>query len=309
MTEPFDLQRFAQMIGESPERIPASAQALLSEYALHYEIITGSERENCFLDALHKMQADLRVSGKHRQGDWEQGWSENLERFIESEGDPTALTPRYLQSHQIDRCQGNYIRSDIPYFQVKFYDVFRRFVFESYLSESRSVYEFGCGTGYNLTILAQLFPDKNLIGLDWAQASVRLINEIAKTHNYRLSGQAFDMFAPNPDLVCDQETAVITFNSMEQLGTNFKTFVDYLRQQKPQICVHAEPLLELYDESQLFDYLGASYHRYRGYLEGFVPYMQSLAEAGEIEIIKLQRIPFGNQFHEGYSLLVWKPIA
>lgn len=307
MDESFDLFKFAQLVGEDPEKIPISAQDLLKSYQLSYQTLNRSARESCFLETLLKLDEPLTVSGEHRLGDWEQGWHENLERFLASGGDPESLIPRYHHQQQIDRCQGEYIRSEIPYFQVKFYDLFRHYIFDAFLTESSSVYEFGCGTGYNLAILAQMFPDKQLMGFDWAEASVQLVNEIAKAQKYQLSGQRFDMFSPPPTLSFDPGTAVITFNAMEQLGKNFKPFVDFLCQQDLEICVHSEPLLELYDETQFFDYLGARYHRARGYLEGFVPYMRDLERSGQIDILKLQRIPFGNQFHEGYSLLVWKP--
>ena len=307
MPELFDVNTFAKLVGEQPDTLPVSVLDLLKNYQLQYQILEDSSREKCFKEVLQKMESPLSISGEHRHGDWERGWQENLERFLDSGGDPESLIPKYHHPQQIDRCLGHYICSEVPFFQVKFYDVFRHFIFHRYLTNYSSVYEFGCGTGYNLAILAQMFPDKRLMGFDWAESSVKLVDAIAKAQNYSLSGQRFDMFSPQSNAEINAQTAVMTFNSMEQLGANFMPFVDFLCEKEPGICVPSEPLFELYDEEQLFDYVGARYHQARGYLEGFVPYMQDLQKAGKIEIIKLQRIPFGNQFHEGYSLLVWKP--
>jgi hypothetical protein len=309
MSIPFDQNYFARLIGESPAALPEPVLELLQQYALHFTPLAGEAREACFLEVLKKMEAPLTVSGAHRLQDWETGWSENLKRFEESGGDPESLVPRYLQPDQIDRCLGDFIRSEIPYFQVRFYDIFRHYLYYRYLQRVSHVYEFGCGTGYNLTILSRLFPDKQIRGFDWAEASVRLVNAIGSMCQLNLSGTRFDMFHPDPHLQIPSDTAVITFNAMEQLGKNFQPFIDYLCTQKFELAVHAEPLLELYDQNHLFDYLAARYHRVRGYLEGFVPYMQHLEQQGRIQILKLQRIPFGNQFHEGYSLLIWKPVA
>lgn len=305
---PFDLERFAELVGEAPETLPTSVRDLLDDYELEYRVLDQAEREACFLQVLRQLESEnLTVSGAHRLGDWERGWSENLERFHASGGQPEALVPGYHHAAQIDRCQGQYICSENPYFQVRFYDAFRHYLFHKYVADCAQVYEFGCGTGYNLLILASLFPEKTLKGFDWAEASVDLVNEIAATQQLKLSGQRFDMFHPDPDVNIGRDTAVMTFNSLEQLGTGHRAFIDFLRGQQPRLCIHAEPLLELYDPEQFFDALAIRYHRARGYLEGMVSYLQELAAVGEIEILKLQRIALGNQFHEGYSLCIWRP--
>ncbi len=73
--------------------------------------------------------------------------------------------------------------------------------------------------------------------------------------------------------------------------------------------MHAEPLAELYDENSLIDCLALKYHRARGYLNGFLTRLTELAEEGRIEIIVKKRVPFGSHFHEGYSIVVWRPVA
>lgn len=308
MSQPFDSNFFAHLIGEAEATLSPELKAQIRERALSFHTLSGSEREACMLKVLTQMdQKQMTVSGAHRLSDWERGWTENLEQFLQSGGNPESLVPRYHQPDQIDRCQGEYIRSDVPYFQVRFYELFRHYVFQTWFVQVPEIWEFGCGTGYNLTLLARMFPDKKLKGLDWAQASVDLVRAIADAQGFLLSSTRFDMFYPDKSLNIPPGSAVMTFNAMEQLGKNFQAFVDYLCQQPISLAVHSEPLLELYDQSNLFDYLAVRYHRKRGYLEGFVPYMQQLHARNQIELLHLQRIPFGNQFHEGYSLLIWKP--
>ncbi|MGV3523535.1 MAG: hypothetical protein ACO1RX_04885 [Candidatus Sericytochromatia bacterium] len=306
-TQPFDLACFSELVGTAPATIPASAQKLLQDYALSYRALTAAESAAAHAQVLERMATGhMAVSGAHRHGDWERGWSENLEAFRAGGHDPEVLVPKYLQPDQIDRLNGAYIRSETPYFQVRVYDIFRHYLFQTYLSSATAVYEFGCGTGYNLHILAGLLPEMPLWGLDWAEASVQLIQEMAQNGHPQLQAQRFDMFHPE-GLELQAGAAVLTLNAMEQLGGNFQPFVDYLLAQHPAIGVHAEPLLELYDPADPFDDIARRYHEQRGYLTGFVPHMQALAAAGQIEILKLQRVRLGNQFHEGYSLLIWKP--
>ena len=96
--------------------------------------------------------------------------------------------------------------------------------------------------------------------------------------------------------------------ALEQVGPRHDRFVEFLLQKKPGICVNMEPLLELYDETNLVDYLAARYHRKRGYLEGFLTALRTLADKGHIEILDVRRFFFGSLYHEGYSYVAWRPL-
>jgi hypothetical protein len=68
-----------------------------------------------------------------------------------------------------------------------------------------------------------------------------------------------------------------------------------------------EPLVELYDEQRLVDYLAIKFHRKRGYLEGFLTSLRKLQAEGRIEILEQRRFYFGSIYHEGYSYVAWRP--
>ena len=99
----------------------------------------------------------------------------------------------------------------------------------------------------------------------------------------------------------------VTVLAMEQLGRSWGPFLDYLLAKRPSVCVHLEPLFELYDSNNLLDWLAMSYHRKRGYLEGFLPAVRKLETEGRADIIDVRRLYFGSFMHEGYSVLVWRP--
>lgn len=95
--------------------------------------------------------------------------------------------------------------------------------------------------------------------------------------------------------------AVVTFHALEQLGKNFRPFLNFLLEAKPKVIIHVEPLIELYEDN-LLDYLAVQYHRKRGYLEG---YLEAVINSGA-EILELKRNHFGSLYHDAYSVLVWK---
>ena len=151
--------------------------------------------------------------------------------------------------------------------------------------QNMPVYEFGCGNGHNRTSDGK--------GFDWSATAIQ------KLRAKGIQAEVFDMFAPTP---MEIPGAAVTFHAMEQLGKNFRPFLDFLLKSKPQIVIHVEPLIELYEDN-LLDYLAVQYHRKRGYLEG---YLEAVIDSGS-EIIELKRNHFGSFYHDAYSVLVWKP--
>jgi hypothetical protein len=93
---------------------------------------------------------------------------------------------------------------------------------------------------------------------------------------------------------------------MEQLGSNFEPFLQYLLSNPVSLCLHLETIKELYDDRYLTDYLALKFDSKRGYLSGFLPRLQELEREGRVEILRAQRIFFGSLYHDSYSLIVWK---
>ena len=185
----------------------------------------------------------------------------------------------------------------------------RQILFNKYLSEATSVVEFGCGTGTSLLLLSEMFPDKPLVGCDWAASSQRLLEAIARKTGKKIAGINFDMFHPRDDVPFADGCAVITMAAMEQLGTRYEAFLNYIIAKRPAVCLHLEPLIELYDENELFDYVAMRYHQKRGYLNGFLTSLRGLEAAGKVSVIDVRRLSFGSFHHEGYSVVAWRPLV
>ncbi|MCU0666056.1 MAG: class I SAM-dependent methyltransferase [Candidatus Omnitrophica bacterium] len=298
---------FADSLGTTSEDISRKCGHIINGVDFDYEIIDGDSRDHVILEVLMKIEADRQTIGaKERQETWNNGWGENLKDFIDSGYDLKMLVPRFIKPNKIMRYKQNYIRSVNKDFEFNYYNVFREWIFMTYFKDFRNIYEFGCGTGFNLVALSKLYPDKNLYGTDFVQSSVDLVNKIGQAHNLRLKGNIFDMINPTESFKIQENSLIFTIGSIEQLAGKFEDFLQYLLRNRPGLCVHSEPIIELYDNDNLLDYLAVKFHQKRGYTQGFLSRLQELEKEGRIEIIKVKRLFFGNLFMDGYNLLVWR---
>jgi len=303
------VEDFAKSFGTSVDTFSTSCRLLISECNFNYRDIEGHELSELILRILKRIDEDQQIiASKERQAVWEKGWQENLDEFIASNFDENKLVPKFIRSNVPIRYMQKYIFPEHSEFELCYVKVFRQWYLENYFANVNNIYEFGCGTGFNLLAAAGLFPDKRFYGSDFVQSSVDLVNAIGEAKELPLTAEIFDMIQPNQDYNIQQSSGVFTFGSLEQLASKTDNMLDYLISQKPEIVVHTEPTIELYDESNLSDFLAIKFQGKRGYTEGFLPKLQRLHDQGKIELIKVQRLCFGSLFMEGYNLIVWKPL-
>jgi hypothetical protein len=274
-----------------------------------YREVSADERDAAIITVVEALMSDLVVTGRHRSGDWERGWGENLEEFQRS-GDVSAVLPRYFSKVPLLRWRQQWIMPESSAMEYDMLGTLLDWVFDEYLSSFGTVYEFGCGTGHNLLRLRERYPETVLWGLDWANSSQELIAGVASsTADPNLHGARFDYFEPNRAFSLAQNSAVFTMASLEQIGTEFGPFVDYLLEMQPEMVIHIEPLVELLDPTNLIDSLSIQYFRKRNYLDGLVTHLRELADDGKIEIIREARTFVGSFFIDGYSLVIWRPLS
>jgi len=181
---------------------------------------------------------------------------------------------------------------------------------KAYFHNVTSIYEFGCGPGHNLLAFSRIVPGKTYHGLDWAGASEKILNladiSANKTHPAnRFYGYFIDLFQPNTDFHVSDGCAILTFGSMEQLGTNFKALFDYFCMQPASIYVHIEPFSEFRQENVLLDVLADRYAKKRNYLDGYLQHLEMLEESGILKIIQKRKL-LGSAFYDGWCLVVWQ---
>lgn len=279
---------------------------------MKYKKLSSLEKSVLIEEIYLKIKTDTKnVDAPERTQVWFDGWKENLDMFRQNKN-KEAITPKFLRPNNPVRFDGDYIIPSNDFFERDMSKLFQIFIYDNFLVEGgiNNVYEFGCGSGFNLLFLGETYnsiiPDLSMVGLDYVQSSVDLINELGLHYDYKLTGKFFDMKKPDHSYVIKDNSCVFTACALEQLGTNFVEFIDYLVQQKPRLCFHLEPILENYDPTDDFDRVAIEFHRKRGYLEGLKFYLQDLHECGIINIEFDKRFRFGSLFHEGYHLIVWR---
>lgn len=299
---------FAKIFGIKEKYLPFLAREAIKKANFRYQIVEGKEHDEAILRVIKTLDSrTLKISGPHRLNDWEKGWKENLQEFNRSRFDLNQLIPKFVKKHECIRFQGNFINPESDSFETDFVTVMRYYLFDKYYRTINTLYEFGAGTGLNLVEASKIFPKIKFVGLDWVNSSINIINTLKEKLNINISARRFDLFSPNKDYKLDKNCAILTIGTLEQLGEDFKSFINYLLQNKPKVCIHLETLCELYDKENLLDFLAIKYLEQRNYLRGFLPYLKSLENKRKIKILKIRRT-FGSFYHEGYTYIVWKPI-
>jgi hypothetical protein len=254
----------------------------------------------------------FRVSNQESNPVWEKGWGEVYERLSNSKSIiEDILKPQYFDKGKFLRFEGQYIRTHSKDFEYRLDLLIRKITFYKYFSNVDAITELGCGTGNSLLLLNRLFPEKKLLGADWAVASQKLLRKIASATQANIHSVNFNMFTLEGKhrLNLDRNTALLTIHALEQLGSDFELLLTYIIKCQPIICVHLEPIMEFYQQGVPFDDVACDYHKKRNYLSGFYTQLKKYELEGQVEILEAKRLGFGGDYHEAYSLVVWKVIS
>lgn len=290
------------------DSLSESAARSIEKYGFKYAPLKKEEHD-AWVRRIESVLNDPNIvtAGEHRLKQWEDGWAENLAAFKLSH-DISALIPCYFGKYKVVRWKGKFIYPLSDNFEYYTLAAIQDWLFPKYLAGAHAIYEFGCGTGHNLLRARRVNPSARLFGLDWARSSAEIIQHMVRLGLLAdASGERFDLFAPDPNFLLHQDSAIYTVACLEQVETRFVPFVEFLISQRPKVCVHIEPIAELLDERLLLDRLSIAYFKKRKYLSGFLSYLQSQEKAQRIVIHRAQRTYIGSLFIEGYSVVVWSP--
>lgn len=262
---------------------------------MKFRYLNKKEEELAIIHILETLLDDsIPFSGAHRKKQWEKGWAENLES---GNG-----VPKYFGKYKIQRLNGRFVQGLSPdYERQMLYTIVDRLA-KKYLSKSHRIVEFGCGTGHNLWRMKEINPTAHLAGCDWTKSGVKMVRAQG------FSGWLFDFFNPSKNKDFFGNYSAYTVASLEQVGTKFKPFVNYLLKSKPEVVIHIEPMPEYLDSTKLLDYLSIQYMHKRNYLRGYRDYIEKLEKEGKVKILESKRSGIGSMMIDGYSILVWKPL-
>lgn len=296
---------FEQALGLQAGQLDDRTRGLLDEAALRFVQIDDSGQADLEAEIAQQIAQGFTVVGEHRAEIWRDVWREQLEVFEQSNYDLEALNPKFFKGSAILRWQGKYIQSISDGFQLTFFEIFRDWLFRTYLSDVRHLYEFGSGSAFNIAAYARLYPDVPITALDWAPTAVRIADLLREKLGMKIEGRTFDFFARQQELELAPGSGVLTMCALEQTGERFGPFLDYLLASRPCRVVHMEPTVELYDTNLRHDALAAQYHRQRKYLTGLLPALQRLANERKIQLRAVRRLRFGSRFHECFTVIIW----
>jgi len=279
---------------------------------LEYSEIDNKERDYWIRKMVSVLIDDYVVySGEHRHEQWEKGWEENLIELLQQNNNKDffkAILPKYFNKYPIVRFNHKLVKSESDDFEFKILGLVLDWLFDQYVRNVDAIYEFGCGTGYNLFRVREFNSTAELWGLDWASSSQKIIERIRLGGiDKNMFGHKFDYFNPDNSFKLINNSVVFTVASLEQIGDKYTAFVDYLLKNKPKLCIHVEPIAELLNHDDLLDFLSIEYFKKRKYLSGFLTYLKKLEQLKKIEILRAQRSYTGSLFIEGHSVIVWAP--
>lgn len=271
--------------------------------------VAGTDDFHRYILFVLKAMATPRASRTHEENlaVWESGWAQHFNVLKKKKISSDDLKPKYFRPAEFFRFDKKIVLVDNPNIEYDLFTLARRIIFEKYLSGYEDIYELGCGSCQNLFMISRIFPSARLHGFDWTKASNRIAKGLAKFIPNKIEGKNFDMMQVPKKNMIEPGSAVFTVHAMEQLGAKFEEFAWYLIKCKPGIVVNYEPIVEMYDQEDLADYLAYFYSVKRNYLNGYWSFLENLAKEGKIEIVKAVRPCLGGVIHEA-SLIVWRPV-
>lgn len=288
-----------------------SGKIFIDSQSSGFRNLDSSEVEAVLLESRALVESEnLRKAGRHRREDWEKGWSEN-EAFLDSVPTEQALRPLYFSEQPaLARIGGKLVQPQSSFFEQ---DLLAHLV-DGFLGglvkqmQPDTLYEFGCGTGQHLLRLNRQWPEVDLVGLDWAESSQRLLKKMAhKVGTSKLAAANFDFYNPDLGIEVSQSALFYTVAALEQVGSEHHHFIDFVLSKRPRAVFHVEPIAELLPDGPL-ESASIAYFRARNYLDGFLDELYAREKRGQLEVISAERTGLGSKFIEGYSTILWRPV-
>ncbi len=305
------LNDFARLLGTKASEFPEICRKVIKKSDFRYVKIPAGERDKLIRKINQKIDSgDLFSVGENSKIVWQKRWSDQLKSFVADNLRVTALMPEYFNkpAHNLYyRLGHSFITPRDKKFEFNWHRVYKYWLFNKYLKNVDSIYDFGCGTGLTISILAELFPQKKLHCLDWVAPPADIARLLAKKYGWNLKGHVFDMFNPNAKLKVEKNSAFLAISSLEQLGTNYKAFIRFAIKKRVALFITVDSIEEFYDDTDPYDRLAVKFIKKRNYLSNYLNYLRQLETEKKIEILEVLRVGFGNMYQD-FSHIIWRPI-
>jgi len=255
---------------------------------------------NQFIEKCNADSINFKIAGEHRLKDWEIGWSG---KGVVDRDEEYSNMPYYFLNSTHIRIKDRVFEDKSGFVEVDILRALQTVVFSeiNFTNPRIAVIEYGCGTGCNIQFLKKRFSEIQFYAADWAQSAMQRIidNKILHPKNCYL----VDYFKKETFASPDQDFIAFTNASLEQTGSRYSEFIDYLVNNP--FClggIHIEPIRDLLDLTSPLNKQSHNYAEKRGYLTGFLSYIKNLP----VKVIQAKDYGIGSRFISGYQVLIWK---
>ena len=248
----------------------------------------------------------LGVLNKKLEIDWQDDWFSVLQNLeTNNENVKLIIRPKWFRESAFVNIQNCLSLTKTPYVDWEYQLITRQMLFYTHLKDIENICEFGSGSGTNFYLINEILQNKSFILSDISVTSLKIIEELKrKLNRNNLTHSNIDI-EQDIDLQLPDNSAVITTSVLEQIGDNYKNFINFILKEKPQIVINIEPIVELLDSKGKFDNVMNLYCEKRKYLIGYLTELEKLERQKRIKIVMKKRTMVSGTFIEN-SVLIWK---
>jgi len=280
--------------------LPESIQLQLDKFfPIQYDELNSEQYKEYYELCLEMLNKKLEV-------DWQDDWFSVLQNLRTNDDNvKSIIRPKWFRESAFVNIQNCLSLTETPYVDWEYQLITRQMLFYTHLRDIENICEFGSGSGTNFYLINEILQNKNFILSDISVTSLKIIEELKrKLNRNNLTYSNIDI-EQDIDLQLPDNTAVITTSVLEQIGDNYKNFINFILKEKPQIVINVEPIVELLDSKNGFDNVMNLYCEKRKYLAGYLTELEKLEKQKKIKIIMKKRTMVSGTFIEN-SVLIWK---
>ena len=280
--------------------LPESIQLQLDKFfPIQYDELNSEQYKEYYELCLEMLNKKLEV-------DWQDDWFSVLQNLRTNDDNvKSIIRPKWFRESAFVNIQNCLSLTKTPYVDWEYQLITRQMLFYTHLRDIENICEFGSGSGTNFYLINEILQNKNFILSDISVTSLKIIEELKrKLNRNNLTYSNIDI-EQDIDLQLPDNTAVITTSVLEQIGDNYKNFINFILKEKPQIVINVEPIVELLDSKNGFDNVMNLYCEKRKYLAGYLTELEKLEKQKKIKIIMKKRTMVSGTFIEN-SVLIWK---
>jgi len=280
--------------------LPQSIQLQLDKFfKIKYDDINSEQYKEYYELCLEMLNKKLEV-------DWQDDWFSVLQNLqTNNDNVKSIIRPKWFRESAFVNIHNCLSLTETPYVDWEYQLITRQMLFYTHLKDIENICEFGSGSGANFYLINEILQDKNFILSDISVTSLKIIEELKRKLNRNNLIYSNIDIEQDIDLQLPDNTAVITTSVLEQIGDNYKNFINFILKEKPQIVINVEPIVELLDSKNGFDNVMNLYCEKRKYLAGYLTELEKLEKQKKIKIIMKKRTMVSGTFIEN-SVLIWK---